>query len=104
MKMLTSLLFGCALLAGAATFNGVITDTMCGKSHAMMGVKPDSKCVLDCVKHDKSVKFALYDGKEVYVLSDQKSPEQFAGQKVNVTGTLNEKTKILKVDSISAAH
>jgi hypothetical protein len=103
MKKLTSLLFAGALLAGAATFNGVITDTMCGKNHAMMGVKPDSKCVLECVK-DKSVKFALYDGKEVYVLSDQKTPEQFAGQKVTVTGTLNEKTKILKVDSISAAH
>jgi hypothetical protein len=104
MKKLTSLLFAGALLAGAATFNGVITDTMCGKSHAAMGVNPDSKCVLECVKNDKSVKFALYDGKEVYVLSDQKTPEQFAGQKVTVNGTLNEKTKILRVDSISAAH
>jgi hypothetical protein len=36
------------------------------------------------------------------VLSDQKTPEQFAGKKVTVTGTLYEKTKILQVDSIAA--
>jgi hypothetical protein len=47
-------------------------------------------------------KYALFDGKNSYVLSDQKTPEQFAGQKVKVTGALNEKTKILKVDSITA--
>jgi hypothetical protein len=102
MKMLTSLFFAGALVAGAATFNGVITDTMCGKSHAMMGVKPDSKCVLDCVKQGS--KFALYDGKEVYILSDQQTPAKFAAQKVTVTGTLNGQTKIIKVDSITAAH
>jgi hypothetical protein len=45
----------------------------------------------------------LYDGKEAYTLSDQKAPEKFAGQKVAVTGTLDAKTKTIKVDSISAA-
>lgn len=44
----------------------------------------------------------MFDGKNVYVLSHQKTPEQFAGKKVTVTGTLYEKTKILKVDSIKA--
>jgi len=52
------------------------------------------------VKHGS--KYALFDGKTGYVLSDQKTPEQFAGQKVKITGTLFEKTKILKVDSIAA--
>jgi hypothetical protein len=75
---------------------------MCGKDHAMMKVTPDSKCVLECVKHDKNTKYALFDGKNTYLLSDQKTPEQFAGQKVKVTGTLYEKTKILTVDSITA--
>lgn len=96
-----------ALLASAAnqqTFTGVITETMCGKDHAMMKVTPDSKCVLECVKHDKANRYALFDGKNVYVLSDQKTPEQFAGKKVTVTGTLFEKTKILKADSIAAAQ
>jgi hypothetical protein len=103
MKNTISLLFAGALLAAAAspqTFTGVITDSMCGRDHAMMKVTPDSKCVQGCVKHGS--KYALFDGKSAYVLSDQKTPEQFAGQKVKITGTLYEKTKILKVDSIGA--
>lgn len=64
---------------------------------------PDDKCVRECVRHDKSDKCALYDGRDVYVLSDRKRPEQFAGRKVKVTGALYQKTKIVKVDSISAA-
>jgi hypothetical protein len=35
-------------------------------------------------------------------LSDQKSPEKFAGKKVTVTGTLDAKTKTIRVDSIKA--
>ena len=99
MKNLATLL----LIAGtlpASTFTGVVTDSMCGKDHAMMKVTPDSKCVTECVKAGS--KYALFDGKNAYTLSDQKTPEQFAGQKVRISGTLYEKTKILKVDSISA--
>jgi len=65
-----------------------------------MKATPDSKCVQECVKHGS--KYALFDGKTAYVLSDQKTPEQFAGQKVKIMGTLYERTKILKVDSITA--
>jgi hypothetical protein len=103
MQKTISLLFAGAFLVGAATaetFTGVITDSMCGKDHAMMKVTPDSKCVEECVKHGS--KYALFDGKSMYTLSDQKTPEKFAGQKVKITGTLYDKTKILKVDSISA--
>ena len=103
MQKIVLLIFAGALVVSAAneqTFTGVITDSMCGKDHAMMKVSPDSKCVLDCVKHGS--KYALFDGKTSYVLSDQKSPEQFAGQTVRITGTLYEKTKILKVDSVKA--
>ena len=105
MKQTLSFLFAGALFAGAAsqqTFTGVITDSMCGKDHAMMKVTPDSRCVLECVKGGS--KYALFDGTNTYVLSDQKTPEQFAGKKVTIAGTLFEKTKILKVDSISAAR
>ena len=102
MKKTISLLFAGAFLAAAGqqTFTGVITDSMCGKDHAMMKVTPDAKCVQECVKHGS--KYALFDGKTAYVLSDQKAPEQFAGQRVKITGTLYEKTKILQVDSIAA--
>jgi hypothetical protein len=102
MTKLAALLIAGAIAAGAASqsFTGIITDSMCGKDPAMMKVTPDSKCVVECVKSGS--KFALYDGKTAYVLSDQKTPERFAGQKVKVTGTLFEKTKILQVESITA--
>ena len=102
MTKLAALLIAGALAGGAAsqTFTGVITDSMCGKDHAMMKITPDSKCVMECVKSGS--KYALYDGKTAYVLSDQKTLERFAGQKVKVTGTLFEKTKILQVESITA--
>ncbi|MBZ5591556.1 MAG: hypothetical protein LAP39_04930 [Acidobacteriia bacterium] len=102
MKTLLTLFAGAALALAAAapkTFTGVITDSMCGKDHSMMGVKPDSKCVLECVKAGS--KYALLEGTNVYELSDQKTPEKFAGQKVKVTGTLNG--KIIEVQSITAA-
>ena len=104
MIKLASLILAGALAGGAAsqTYTGIITDTMCGNNHAMMKVTPDAKCVRECVKHGS--KYALYDGKNTYALSDQKTPEQFAGQKVTVTGTLYQKTNILKVDSIKAAQ
>ena len=90
-----------SLSAASETHVGVITDTMCGKDHAPMKVSPDSKCVVQCVKHGS--KFALLEGDKVYTLSDQQTPERFAGQKVKITGQLYEKTGILKVESIEAA-
>ncbi|MCU1275318.1 MAG: hypothetical protein JWO48_2749 [Bryobacterales bacterium] len=101
-KIFVPLFAAAALLLAAAapkTFTGVITDSMCGKDHAMMNVKPDSKCVTDCVKAGS--KYALLEGSNVYELSDQKTPEKFAGQKVKVTGTLDGQT--IQVKSISAA-
>ncbi len=104
MIRMASLLVTGALVAGAATqtFTGVITDTMCGRDHAMMKVTPDARCVLECVKHGQNTRYALFDGKNVYVLSDQTAPEPFAGQRVRIAGTLDAKTGILKVDSIRA--
>ena len=104
MNRFASFLFAGALLLGAAparTFTGVITDAMCGKNHAAMGVKPDAKCVQECVKSGS--KYALYDGKTVYALSDQQTPSKFAAQKVVVKGALDEKSGTIKVDSIEAA-
>ncbi len=101
MKLLFATVLSAGLLAAAAgpqSFTGVITDTMCGANHKPMHVTPDSKCVLECVKHGS--KYALLVGANVYVLSDQQTPEKFAAQKVKVTGALNAKTKILKVDKI----
>jgi hypothetical protein len=104
MKTITTLLLAAGLLAAAdtRTFVGVITDTMCGADHEHMGVSPDEKCVRECVKH--GAKYALYDGKKVYRLSDQQTPEKFAAKKVKVAGILYEKTGIIKVEKIEAAR
>lgn len=89
---------------GVGQYTGVITDKMCAAKHAM-GITPDSKCVRDCVKTDpKKWKDALLVGNEMYVLSDQQTPEKFAAQRVKVTGLLFEKTKILRADKIEAVR
>jgi len=105
-RLLAGLVAVTALSAGQAsqTFVGTITDNMCARNgHAQMRMGPtDADCTMACVlAHDAS--YVLYDGKEVYVLSDQKTPEKFAGQNVRVVGTLDPKTKTIKVESITSA-
>lgn len=107
-KLLPALLLIAAAVAPAAekvqTYTGVITETMCGVKHTM-GISPDAKCVRDCVKMDpKKWKYALMVDGQLYVLSDQQTPEKFAAQKVKVTGTLFEKTKILKASKIEVVR
>ena len=80
-------------------FTGTITETMCGKSHGMVPGQPDDKCIAMCVKGSSS-QYALFDGKTLLKLSDQKVPAKYAAQRVKVTGTLNEKTQMIKVNSI----
>ena len=98
------MLLAASLYAAEKTksYTGVITEDMCGADHKTMGVSPDLKCIQDCVK-DMKAKYALADGNKVYILSDQKTPEKFAGKKVRIEGTLDEKTKTLQVKSIAAA-
>lgn len=85
------------------TFTGVITDSMCedgDHSHMRMG-PTDAECTVACVEaHGAS--YVLYDGKQTYTLNDPKAPEKFAGKKVTITGTLDAKTKTIRVDSIAA--
>jgi len=106
-QMILFTFFAAAALAAGATqtYTGVITDTMCGKNHAAMGVKPDDKCVRECVNASGGkVKYALLSNGKMMVLSDQQTPAKFAAQKVKVTGELFEKTGILRVDKIEAAR
>jgi hypothetical protein len=62
----------------------------------------DAECTIACIEAH-GADYVLYDGKETYNLSDQKTPEKFAGKKVTVAGTLDAKTKTIHVDSIAAA-
>jgi hypothetical protein len=103
MKTTIGMLFAAATLAMAAghTYTGTVSDNMCGGSHAMMKVTPDSKCVTECVK--AGAKYSLWDGKNNYTLSDQTAAAKYPAQKVTVTGTLDAKTNTIQVTSIAPA-
>lgn len=97
------------------TFKGEIMDSQCAKegSHAMMLKKegmgdkdpndPMAKkmCTESCVK--MGGKYVLYDStsKKVYQLDDQTKPQQFAGQNVKVSGTLDKGGETIHVTDIA---
>jgi hypothetical protein len=81
----------------AETFTGVVTDTMCGAKHTMMK-GPDDKCVRMCVKGSSD--YALFDGENVFKLSDAGKSAKFAARRVKIEGTMDAKTKTIKVSSI----
>jgi hypothetical protein len=96
-----------AVLAGGQDrrqFTGVITDDMCARAdHSKMQMgSNDAECVKACIEAH-GAQYVLFDGEHAYVLSDQKTPEKFAAQRVTVTGTLNAKTHTIQVESIAAA-
>ncbi len=90
---------------GKRTFTGTITDSMCpaGDHSRMRMGSNDAECTIACF-NSHGAPYVLYDGKDSYSLSDQKTPEKFAGKKVTVSGTLDSKTKTIQVDSITAAR
>jgi len=100
------LLLIAALAAAPASrkFTGIITDSMCAEAdHSRMRMGPtDAECTVACISEHGAL-YVLYDGKEVYTLSDQTTPEKFAAKKVTVTGTLDAKTRTIQVESITAA-
>ena len=107
MKHLISCVLAAATLSaapGKQSFTGTITDNMCPKAdHAQMRMGPtDAECTVACIDVHGAT-YVLFVGKDVYTLSDQRTPAKFAAQKVRVIGTLDAKTKTIKVDSITAA-
>ncbi len=100
------LALGAALAAAPAeqSFTGVITDSMCARgdhSQMKMGAN-DAECTVACI-YAHGAKYVLFDGREAYTLSDQKTPEKFAGRKVRVMGTLDAAAKTIAVASIAEA-
>lgn len=88
-----------------ASFTGTVIDADCARAgHAAMRMgETDAECAKACViSHDSA--FLLEVGPDLYRLSDQKSAERFAAQKVTIVGTLDESTRTIKVDSITPAR
>ena len=87
------------------TFTGTITDDMCANAdHSQMQMGPTAEaCAKACVE-EHGAAYVLFDGTNAYTLSDQRLPERFAGTKVRVTGTLDAKTKTIRVNSIRSGQ
>jgi hypothetical protein len=91
------------------TFSGEIMDSQCAKAggHAAMfkkmGTNDPKACTEACVK--MGGKYVLFNkgSKTFYQLDDQTKPQSFAGQKVEVTGTLDKASKTIHVTGIKAA-
>src|SRR5687767_2648490 len=85
------------------TFTGVITDSMCAAgNHSRMRMgSTDAECTIACVDAH-GAQFVLYDGRDAYGLSDQRTSEKFAGRRVTITGLLKTGSKTIQVDSITA--
>jgi uncharacterized protein DUF5818 len=113
MKKLVIGMAACILLQGLATakeetFKGEIMDSACAKGGGhesmfkKMGTNDPKACTEACMKGGS--KYVLFKpDKTFYQLDDQKKPESFAGQKVEVTGTLDKATKTVHVATIKAA-
>jgi len=94
-----------APVRAAQRFTGVITDDLCaGVGHRRMRMGPtDAECTKACISAHGAA-YVLEAGQTAYQLSDQQTPERFAGQRVIVTGTLDAGTMTIKVESIAAAR
>ena len=85
----------------AESFNGVISDAMCGAEHMMDGTAAD--CTRACVT--KGSKYALVVGSKVYTLetSDKAALaelDKLAGAKAKIDGTATGDT--INVKSVAA--
>jgi hypothetical protein len=98
----------CLAADAPKSYTGIVGDDMCGGDHKAMGGTDPAKCTAECV-HSMKAKYALWVGKDVYVLSDQTAPAKYAGKKVTVTGTVmppsaKDPAKVLQVKSIAPAN
>ncbi len=92
------------------TFTGEIMDNMCAAAGSHKGMEDmfhigddPRKCTLECVA--KGGKFVIYnvETKTIYQLDDQNKPKEFAGRKVRVIGTYENKTETIRVERIAPA-
>lgn len=88
-----------AVAQAAQTLTGTVSDTMCGKKHAMNGLSA-AQCTRACVK--QGADYALVVGDKVYTLKGDKSAiDKFAGEDVVVKGDVSGST--VTMASIKAA-
>jgi hypothetical protein len=92
------------------TFTGEIMDKQCAQmgSHDNMmqaeSAKNAKECALACVKNGGT--FALLDPqtKKVYSIEDEKKVREFAGERVQITGSYDQDADVLHIKTITRAH
>lgn len=77
---------------------GYLTDSHCGKSNAHATGKA---CAIKCLKSGAQVQLLVEE--TLYTLQRVDSPEAKLGEKVIVTGILDETTRTIRVESIKPA-
>ncbi len=107
--------FALAASANPRIFKGQIMDSECATnahsaSHShteMAGIKgniTNRQCTILCVEQGDSVYMFLdHNGKTAYKLSTpQKDLKQYAGEKVEIVGELEDEGKLIRVSKIKA--
>ncbi len=84
------------------TLRGWLSDEACARGRAASGVytgtNPD--CAKQCVAKGKKIVLILPDEKEVLNITNQEIAKANIGDYVEVTGTVEEQTKTLHIDSL----
>jgi len=76
------------------TYTGVVTDARCG------GDTQEALSDQPCLPSGSGVRYALYAGRTLYVLGDQRTPERFVGRRVRIRGKLRQDSNVLEVKAI----
>lgn len=95
--------------AQAHNYKGQIMDSACAKAgnhdagYKMTGTHTPKDCTMACVKAGSSL--VLYDPttQTTYKLSNPMKVKHYAGEDVDVKGTLNQSTQTIRVESIKKA-
>jgi hypothetical protein len=93
----------CTVAASAAdssSMNGWISDSMCGAKHAGSGMA----CVKKCIDGGMQPVFVSEKDKAVLKIDNPDAVKNYYGNKVKVTGTVDESAKSVHIDSVTAAN
>jgi hypothetical protein len=77
---------------GTRVWKGYVTDTWCGLNR--INKPPTAECTVSCVKN-RHAQYAFFNfaDQKVYVLNPQSLAAKYAGQTIEVTGTIDGRVK-----------
>jgi hypothetical protein len=98
------LLLGLAVAAPAEdqSYEGYVTDDMCGKEHMMEGMTA-KECTDECVGMGAAYALFVPADEKMYQVDDPEKLKPFAGEDVVVTGSLGDDGETLRVTAVRAA-